>query len=254
MRPDSFGAVAGTYDAIAHQYRNLKNPDMQGYVHQHTLLRLTGDLSGKNVIDLACGDGHYTRILKQAGAARTLGIDISPTQIQLALEEEKNNPIGCRYRIADVADLTLTRQFDMATAMFLLNYASNRSQLLSLVHAIVRALKPGGTFIGLNANMALDPAFYDDCKKYGKKLRSPPNRVEGDIIKIHLLRPDGAEVSFNNYYLSPRTYESVFTEAGFRDFTWIKPEVSQEGIAAHEPGFWDAFLKRPPTIFIHAVR
>lgn len=254
MHVDSFGAVASTYDAIAHQYQKLKNLDMQGYVHRHTLLQLAGDLSGKNVIDLACGDGHYTRVLKQAGAARALGVDISPVQIQLALEEEKDSPTGCRYRIADVADLTLTCQFDIATAMFLLNYASSRSQLLSLVKAIAGALKPGGTFIGLNTNMALDPGYYGDCKKYGKQLWSPPNRVEGDLIKIRLSRPDGTQVSFNNYYLSPRTYEAVFAEAGFRDFAWIKPEVSRQGIAAHEPGFWDTFLKHPPNIFIRAVR
>jgi predicted RNA methylase len=38
---------------------------------------LLGDLRDKNVIDLACGEGFFTRSIKWAGAARVVGVDIS---------------------------------------------------------------------------------------------------------------------------------------------------------------------------------
>jgi predicted RNA methylase len=38
---------------------------------------LLGDLRGKNVIDLACGEGFFTRSITWAGAARVVGVDIS---------------------------------------------------------------------------------------------------------------------------------------------------------------------------------
>ncbi|MEP3276949.1 MAG: class I SAM-dependent methyltransferase [Stappiaceae bacterium] len=254
MHVHSFGEVAHTYDAIAGQYRKTKHLALQDQVNRYTLFQLAGDLSGKNVLDLACGEGHYTRMLKEAGACRTLGVDISPAQIQRALEVEKSEPTGCRYRVADVSDLNFDCQFDLATGVYLLNYASSRAQLLSLCQAIANALKPGGKFIGINTNMALDPRHYDSYRKYGHRLSSPTRRAEGDVIGVHLNKPDGTEVSFDNYYLSPKTYEAAFKEAGFQSFEWVSPMVSPEGKAARESGYWDTLLRRPPMIFIKAVR
>ena len=82
-------------------------------------------------------------MLKQLGAGDVLGVDISGEMIRLAEDAEKAEPLGCRYRVGDVAALRLEQKFDLVVGAFLLNYAASRSQLLELCRAIERALVAG---------------------------------------------------------------------------------------------------------------
>ena len=252
MKKGSFDETARRYDSIAEQYREAKKLPFYDYVFRHTLFRLAGALEGKAVVDLACGEGHFTRLLKQAGAAEVLGVDISPEMTKLAEEAERVEPLGCRYRTADVAGLDLDESFDLVVGVFLLCYAASAAQLLELCRAIKRTLKPGGRFVGLNTNMALDPAHYEDHRKYGRWFSTPADRVEGDPITVHLINLDGTEVSFDDYFLRPATYESCFARAGLHEFSWEDLSVSQAGLDAYPEGYWDVFLETPPAIGIQA--
>jgi SAM-dependent methyltransferase len=66
---------------------------------------MVGALDGKSVLDLACGFGFYTRLLKQHGAAQVLGVDISPEMIHLAYQQEQAAPLGITYQICDAVTL-----------------------------------------------------------------------------------------------------------------------------------------------------
>jgi ubiquinone/menaquinone biosynthesis C-methylase UbiE len=73
----TYGDIAREYDEIAHEYRDSKLLPFRDFVESFSLFRLIGNLEGRTVLDLACGEGHYTRRLKQAGAARTSMASIS---------------------------------------------------------------------------------------------------------------------------------------------------------------------------------
>ena len=45
-------------------------------------------------MDVACGFGFYTRLLKQRGAAQVIGVDISPEMVRLAHQQEQADPLG----------------------------------------------------------------------------------------------------------------------------------------------------------------
>ena len=117
------------YDAIAEAYRNSKRLPFREYVERYTLFNMLGDMRGKEVLDVACGEGFYTRLIKQAGAAKVTGVDISAAMIQLAEEEERRHPLGCRYLHRDVAQFEPSRPVDVVVAMYLLSYASSREML-----------------------------------------------------------------------------------------------------------------------------
>ena len=91
------------YDAIAKEYRDSKQLPFRDHVERHTLFQLIGDIRGKTVLDVACGEGLYTRLLKRAGASEVTGVDISGAMIRLAEDEERRHPLGCKYAQADVA-------------------------------------------------------------------------------------------------------------------------------------------------------
>ena len=65
---------------------------------------------------MACGEGFYTRLLKRAGASEVTGVDISAEMIQLAEEEERRQPLGCRYVQADVAAFEPAGPVDLVVA------------------------------------------------------------------------------------------------------------------------------------------
>lgn len=244
--------VEQRYDQIAQQYRKSIELPLRVYVDRPNLLSLAGPLKGKTVLDLACGEGHYTRLLKQAGAAEVLGIDLSHEMIALAEATERREPIGCRYQTGDAADLALDRGFDLVVAVYLLHYARTKPQLLSFCRTIRRHLAPGGRFVGLNLDMMFDPAHYASRKPYGIWFSGPTNPKEGDPVTVHIANQDGSTASFDNYYLKPETYAQAFAEAGLEDLTWHKLQVSEDGLAAFPPGYWDATLAHPMTVGMRA--
>src|SRR5262245_52703640 len=87
------------YDRIAEQYQRARLRPWRAHIERYTLLRLVGDVVGKAVIDLACGEGYYTRALRQQGAARIVGVDLSRAMIGLAEAEEARRPLGVEYRV-----------------------------------------------------------------------------------------------------------------------------------------------------------
>ena len=142
--------MATQYDDIAEQYKRSKHVDWRHHIEQYSLFELLGDLRGRSVLDLACGEGHYTRLLKAMGASRVVGVDISRGMINLAEESERDNPLGVEYQVADAQHLQLFEQFDLVTAAYLLNYAGSKAEILAMCQALSRSLKPGGRFVTVN--------------------------------------------------------------------------------------------------------
>ena len=86
-----FDHVAEEYDRIAPDYQESKLLPFRVYVEEYSTFKLLPDLNGRSVVDLACGEGIYTRKLMQRGATQVVGVDISGEMITLAREAEAAN-------------------------------------------------------------------------------------------------------------------------------------------------------------------
>src|SRR5918992_4377641 len=117
------------YDHIGGKYDEYARTATLKRAERYTFFRLVGILNGKRVLDLACGLGFYTRLLKQHGAAQVLGIDISPEMIRLARQQEQAEPLGITYQVGDAVTLPQLGPFDLVTAVYLFNYATSKEQL-----------------------------------------------------------------------------------------------------------------------------
>ena len=195
------------YDDIAEAYRDSKQLSFRKYLEEYSLFEMLGDVRGKSVLDLACGEGFYTRKIKQIGAAEVTGVDISAEMIRLAEEEERIHPLGCKYLNRDVAALDLSEPVDVVVAMYLLNYAKTKEELLRFCQVSYNALALGGRFVGVNDNVRNVPSGPVSFAKYGfeKECASPPK--EGDVILYKLTNEDGQQFEFKNFYLAPDTYQ-----------------------------------------------
>ena len=241
------------YDRIAGQYKRAKLQPWRAHVERYTLLRLVGDLAGKSVIDLACGEGYYSRELRRRGAARVVGVDLSGAMIGLAEAEEARDPLGIEYRVGDARALEEPAQFDLAFAAYLLNYAHTAEELTRMCRAVAHALKPGGRFVTANNNPAEPPANFPAGRAYGYSKRVEGELVDGAPVVWEFLLPDGA-FEVTNYYLGVEAMEEAFRAAGLREVRWHSPEVSPEGLREFGPGHWAAFLACPPVAFIECLK
>ncbi len=75
------------YDKIARQYQKSKTLPFRQYVEWYSYSKFLNDVTGKSVLDLACGDGFYSRRIKDKGAGRVVGVDISSKMIDLARQK-----------------------------------------------------------------------------------------------------------------------------------------------------------------------
>jgi len=134
--------------------------------HHHcqdpVIFRTLGDIRGKSLLDLACGDGFYTRRFRTECAANpVMGIDLSPKQIERAEAIEQLEQLGIEYRVGDVKSLNLEFRFDIVTAIHLLHYLENAAEIESALSGIHETLCDGGHFVTMIANPEFDLKKHD---------------------------------------------------------------------------------------------
>ena len=244
----NFDHVAEEYDRIGPEYQESKLLPFRLHVEEYTTFGLLPDLAGLSVVDLACGDGIYSRKLMRRGAGRVVGVDISAEMISLARRAEGVVPLGIEYVLADVAALELDERFDIAFCSYLFNYAASRNQLRALIQSVSRLVRPGGLVVGCNDYPENPPARFDRYRPYGFVKVGEAHPAEGATITYRFFNPDGTPFELDNYFLPTEAYQSEFAAAGFPSFDWVMPKVSPEGSAAFAPGFWDAYLEAPPIV------
>lgn len=239
------------YDAIAEAYRDSKELPFRGLIERYTLFDTLGAIRGSRVLDMACGEGFYTRILKQAGAAEVTGVDLSAEMIRLAERAEQQSPLGCRYVCQDVAEYNPTEPVDIVVAMFLLNYAKTAEQLRQFCQVCHDALRPGGRFVGVNDNILNPPKRDGMWTQYGFERACPRRAKEGDAILYTVTNEDGQRFQFENFYLEPRTYRNAFRAAGFQEFRWVDLSIHPD---ERDNPYWDGFIKNPPILAFSATK
>lgn len=108
-------------------------------------LKLIGNVKGKRVLDLACGEGHNTRSLAKKGA-KVVGVDFSRKLIELAKQMERKERLGIDYYVSDAADLRKFSSgcFDVvACSMALMDIEGYEKA----IREVARVLKKGGRFV-----------------------------------------------------------------------------------------------------------
>ena len=245
--------MAAYYDNITQQYQQLHQLPKNRYIDAYTYLNLLGELAGKSILDLGCGEGFYTRQFSHLGATRVVGVELSPKMIELAKQEEAREPLGIEYIVADVCELSQIGSFELVAASYLLNHAQTEEQLLKMCQTISANLKPSGRFVAINDNVAQSPESYPLCEKYGLTKSISESLAEGVPITI-TFSVDGQKFSLYNYYLSRATYEWAFRTAGFKEIRWHQPIVSPEGVQEFGQEFWQDFLDCAAIIGIECLK
>jgi len=174
------------YDNIAKTYHEIRIAGKAFYNEYYevpAMLKLLPKVSGKNVLDLGCGSGVYTKILLKRGA-KVVGVDISKNMIDIA----KIYAPGAKYLCQDMAKLRLPKNyFDIAFSSLAVPYLVER---LPMLKAVYKSLKKNGVFLFSITNplMEIKDSFDKGTKHYsliGYVYDNKKKKVEihGDYFK-----------------------------------------------------------------------
>ncbi len=128
---------AGTWSRLVRMGCDIN----RDHLNTPIFLSILPEITGMKGLDIGCGEGYNTRCLAERGAQVT-GIDIAPTFIRYAEEEEQRNSNGITYQIASALELPFEdHTFDFVVAFMSLMDVPDHGRALQ---EAFRVLKPGG--------------------------------------------------------------------------------------------------------------
>jgi toxoflavin synthase len=233
------------YDRIGAKYAGWKATPVPVYMEVPTVRRLlAGQLEGRKVLDLACGAGFYSRLLKEWGAARVVGVDVSGAMIAEARAIEARESAGIEYVQADAAALPVLGAFDLVTAMYLLHYADSPDVMRRMCRNIAANLKTGGRCFALLP----EPDYVigkGDTARYYYSYRLLKQDKEWMLVHADVHTTPPFSIEYRHW--TRRAFEEAMGAAGFTELRWHPFEVSTEGVARFGEDYWRDFLANPTS-------
>jgi ubiquinone/menaquinone biosynthesis C-methylase UbiE len=134
------------YDDIAEWYDNwIGTHSMREDPYFAAVVPLMGEVAGRHICDLACGQGRVARHLADLGA-EVVGVDLSTKLLAIARRQEETVPRSIRYLRGDTCTLDgiADGEFDGVVCHMAL---MDITDLTSTLRSVVRVLRPGGWFV-----------------------------------------------------------------------------------------------------------
>lgn len=111
------------------------------------IVRALGLGPGAEILDLACGQGRHSVPLAQRGYTVT-GLDLSGTLLGHARQRAEEAGVEIAFHHGDMREIPWAGRFDAAINLFsAFGYFTDEAENQKVLHAVYRALKPGGKFL-----------------------------------------------------------------------------------------------------------
>jgi len=198
-------------------------------------------VSGKKVLDAACGIGYGSRLLAEAGAQHVHAIDISPEAIAAAQAHYEHPNI--HFEASDLLFLSATGYYDVVVSFETIEHIADTQRYLRVIQD---CLKPGGLYFVSTPNRAVSNPR---ATRFDKP-KNPFHQIEwalGEFIELleEYFTVEEVYGQHPYYYRSTRirTIESMFVSLRLRKLLHL-PEADYEKISRvrrikpyHEPVF-----------------
>jgi len=141
VKDTSWGKVAEWYDKHLEKGTDTYHEKV---VHPN-LLRMLGDIKGKQVLDLACGQGIFSRLLAGKGAS-VVGVDLGKELIDIAEKKNAEYKFKIHFFHSASNDLFMVKDGtkDIVVCVLALQ---NIEKLQETIGEVSRVLKTGGRFL-----------------------------------------------------------------------------------------------------------
>lgn len=224
----SWSKVANWYDS------HLENEEdsYQTKLILPNLKRILGDLKGKSVIDIGCGQGFFSREFAKIGA-NVLGIDLASDLIKIAKHKNTDKDSKIRYEVlsADSLNGIKDSEFDIAISVLAIQ---NMENFVKVFEEVSRVVKSGGKFIFvLNHPVFRIPKF--SSWEFTKNIQSRKIDKYLSQIKVEInMEPAKGQSGKKTYsfHRSLQDYMKALFSNGFsvtKFEEWISHKQSQAG-------------------------
>ena len=136
--------ILTAYETMAERYNELiDHKPHNAYYDRPNTLSLLPEVSGKTILDAACGPGKYAEILLAQGAEIT-GFDLSPKMIELARQRNQTRGTFFVHDLSRPLQMLEDNSFDFVVCALAMHYLPDWGPTIREFH---RVLKPFGQLI-----------------------------------------------------------------------------------------------------------
>ncbi len=219
------------WDNVASWYdKHLEGSDTyQAQVIAPNLLRMLDIKKGEAVLDLACGQGFFSRLVKDNGGLVT-GVDLSKDLIAMAQEKSKD----ISYIVAPAGYTNLKKEsFDKIFTVLAFENIKNIDEVMLEIN---RVLKKDGEFVLVMLHPAFRIPQHSDWD-FDTKKELQYRRVDKYLSEVKIdieLNPHKGSKKVNSitFHRSLQWYMKAFKKSGFAITSieeWISHKKSQIG-------------------------
>jgi SAM-dependent methyltransferase len=187
------------------------------------MLEYAGDVAGRSVLDVGCGEGRFCRMLAGRGAA-VVGVDPTP---EFLAEARERDPAGRYVRGVGEALPFADARFDLLVAYLSL---IDMPDFRAAIGEMARVARPGGHLLiaNLNSFATTRPrAWYQDER--GEKLHVA---VE-DYFDERTIDLEWSGISIVNWHRPFEAYVGALLEQGLVLEAFAEPRPCPDAVARH---------------------
>lgn len=242
------------YDDNATKWLRLTPSSLSDFTARPYVFESCGELNGRSVLDLGCGEGYCARELKRRGAGDYLGVDLSPEMIQAAKIQENRDLLGIEYQACNVVEFMPVRSFDLCVAVFLFNYlrVAEMQRVFSMVYDtlpekgqfIFSVPHPSFPFIDSEKSA---PFYFDSKNK--NYFSAVDQQLEGEIWKRNgeTLHVQCVHKTFSDYF-------DCLKASGFSSLPEVKELTVTDELVKQDEEFFSPLLNKPLHVLFKIIK
>ena len=182
------------------------------------ILKMIGDVKGKNILDLGCGDGTISSLVCKKGG-KVIGVDKNEVSINLARKKEG------KYICNDLDDVDFQKeQFDIIYSSMVFLFLNDK-EIKSLIDRIYSWLKKDGIFIfsDIHPTTEIQKGRFTLVKN---KIPKNFNYFKTSKMRAILYNLNKKACSFDYYHRSLSKYIELICLKGFHLTALKEPQAT----------------------------
>ena len=248
-------SIPSIHESLIHEWtmeqvQSASKPNFgKVFVTAPNLLRALGEIEGKSILELGCGNGYWLRLLARAGANVT-GIDLAENQIKAAKSWDDPMTNKIDYRVGDVSqELDLQNKFDVVFFEHVLLEIPEKTALYDAVQNAANALKEGGSLIVSDIH-----PFAPSSRPENIRTSEGFNYFDsGAPFEVRSNRVDGGDIYYKDVHWTLSDISGAITSAGLKITEIIEPVPNSEDVAKY-PDELGYRLDKPMAIMFKAIK
>ncbi len=230
--------ILSAYEEIAEKYNELiDHKPHNAYYDRPNTLELIQEVSGKFILDAACGPGKYAEILISEGA-RVKGFDISEKMVMLARERNKNQKDFFVHDLSSPFEMFDNETFDAVICALALHYIEDWN---FTIKEFCRVLKPNGSLV-----ISIEHPFFEYNYFHSEKY------FEIEHVKC-TWSGFGKPVEVNSFRRPLSECITPLTENGFYIDKLVEPKPTEE-FEKLDPKHYKELNEFPAFMCIRAIK